>query len=112
MKLTRRNALLTLGSTLAVPYVRPSWAQAGTVNVYNWSDYIDETVLADFTKETGIPTYKWSVADYDACVAGIAKVEAEFGAFIVEYSRVSWINATYLTHDSDELAAKYGVGKS
>ena len=24
------------------------------VNVYNWSDYIDESVLADFTKETGI----------------------------------------------------------
>ena len=24
------------------------------VNVYNWSDYIDEAVLADFTKETGI----------------------------------------------------------
>lgn len=24
------------------------------VNVYNWSDYIDESVLEDFTKETGI----------------------------------------------------------
>ena len=24
------------------------------VNVYNWSDYIDETILTDFTKETGI----------------------------------------------------------
>lgn len=41
--------------------------------------------------------------------AWIAKVEAEYGAFIVEYSRVSWINATYITHDSDELAAKYGA---
>ncbi len=54
MKLTRRNALLALGSTLAVPYVRPSWAQAGTVNVYNWADYIGETTLADFEAETGI----------------------------------------------------------
>jgi putrescine transport system substrate-binding protein len=25
-----------------------------TVNVYNWSDYIEESVLKDFTKETGI----------------------------------------------------------
>jgi len=25
-----------------------------TVNVYNWSDYIDPTVLEDFTKQTGI----------------------------------------------------------
>ncbi|KPF41597.1 polyamine ABC transporter substrate-binding protein [Rhizobium sp. AAP43] len=29
-------------------------AQERVVHVYNWSDYIDETVLADFTKETGI----------------------------------------------------------
>src|SRR5262245_18148418 len=26
----------------------------GTVNVYNWSDYIDPTVIGDFTKATGI----------------------------------------------------------
>ena len=32
-----------------------------------------------FNSETGIPVYKWSVADYDACVAGIAKVEADLG---------------------------------
>lgn len=29
-------------------------AQEKVVNVYNWSDYISEDVLADFTKETGI----------------------------------------------------------
>ena len=27
-----------------------------------------------FTAETGIKTYKWSVADYDACAAGISRV--------------------------------------
>lgn len=33
----------------------PATAQsARVVNVYNWSDYIDPTVLEDFTKETGI----------------------------------------------------------
>ncbi len=32
-----------------------------------------------FTDETGIPTYKWSVADYDGCVEGIAKVESDLG---------------------------------
>jgi len=31
-----------------------AYAQERTVNVYNWSDYIDESILADFTKETGI----------------------------------------------------------
>ena len=32
-----------------------------------------------FTQETGIKTYKWSVADYDACAEGIRQVEAEVG---------------------------------
>ncbi|MCQ0990563.1 acetoacetyl-CoA reductase [Jiella marina] len=32
-----------------------------------------------FKEETGISVYKWDVASYDACVEGIAKVEAELG---------------------------------
>ncbi|MDX3929607.1 MAG: polyamine ABC transporter substrate-binding protein [Shinella sp.] len=32
----------------------PAYAQERVVNVYNWSDYIDDSILADFTKETGI----------------------------------------------------------
>lgn len=32
-----------------------------------------------FQAETGIPVYKWSVADYDACADGLKKVEAEIG---------------------------------
>ena len=54
MKLSRRSALTALGGALSLPYVRPSWAQAGAVNVYNWSDYIGETTIADFEAETGI----------------------------------------------------------
>ena len=38
----------------------------------------DEAANA-FKEETGIPVYKWSVADYDACVEGAKKVEAELG---------------------------------
>jgi len=38
----------------------------------------DERAKA-FTEETGISAYKWDVSDFDACVAGIAKVEAEVG---------------------------------
>ena len=49
-----RNAMLVgAGLTLAV-----SVQAAGTVHVYNWSDYIGPTTLADFQKETGIkPVY-------------------------------------------------------
>lgn len=39
----------------------------------------NDDAAAAFTAETGIATYKWSVADYDACVEGIAKVEADLG---------------------------------
>ncbi|WP_386680107.1 acetoacetyl-CoA reductase [Loktanella sp. R86503] len=38
----------------------------------------DEKAKA-FTDETGIKTYKWDVGNYDACKAGIAKIEAEIG---------------------------------
>ena len=38
----------------------------------------DERASA-FREETGIAVYKWDVASYDACVEGIAKVEAELG---------------------------------
>jgi acetoacetyl-CoA reductase len=38
----------------------------------------DEAAKA-FNAETGIHVYKWDVSDYDACAAGIAKVEADLG---------------------------------
>ena len=44
---------LVLSAALAA-IATASIAQERVVNVYNWSDYIDESVLTDFTKETGI----------------------------------------------------------
>ncbi|SNS43124.1 3-oxoacyl-[acyl-carrier-protein] reductase [Sphingomonas laterariae] len=38
----------------------------------------DERARA-FTERTGIPAYKWDVADHDACLAGVKAVEAELG---------------------------------
>ncbi|MDQ0505476.1 polyamine ABC transporter substrate-binding protein [Xanthobacter agilis] len=37
-----------------VAFSGPAFAQEKVLNVFNWSDYIDPTVLEDFTKETGI----------------------------------------------------------
>ena len=39
----------------------------------------NDDAAAAFTAETGIKAYKWSVADYQACADGIAKVEADLG---------------------------------
>jgi len=33
----------------------------------------------EFTERTGIAAYKWDVSDYQACHAGVEKVEAELG---------------------------------
>ncbi|MEQ8393998.1 acetoacetyl-CoA reductase [Thalassobaculum sp.] len=34
----------------------------------------------EFSKRTGIPSFKWDVSDFAACQAGVAKVEAEVGS--------------------------------
>ncbi|MBR5231929.1 MAG: spermidine/putrescine ABC transporter substrate-binding protein [Clostridia bacterium] len=44
-----------LSLVLLVMLLIPAFAQAeGTVTVFNWQDYIDESVIEDFEKETGI----------------------------------------------------------
>lgn len=39
----------------------------------------NDAAAATFSKESGIATFKWDVSDYDACVKGIAAVEAALG---------------------------------
>jgi putrescine transport system substrate-binding protein len=43
-----------IAGAIAALWSGSAGAQGQTVNVYNWSDYIDPTVIEDFTKETGI----------------------------------------------------------
>ena len=38
----------------------------------------DEKAAA-FTADTGIKTYKWNVADYEACTAGVKQIEDDLG---------------------------------
>lgn len=39
----------------------------------------------------------------------LTAVEADLGAFSKEYGHIAWLNATYLNHDSNTMAAKYGA---
>ncbi len=39
----------------------------------------------------------------------VAMVEQDLAKFSVTYAQVSWINATYINHDTDTLAAEYGA---
>ncbi|MGV3550255.1 extracellular solute-binding protein [Rhizobium sp.] len=70
----RRTFMAAGGTALAAPFItRIAWADARTVNVYNWADYIGETTMADFEAATGIKT----VYDfYDSAEAAEAKLMA------------------------------------
>jgi peptidyl-dipeptidase A len=52
------------------------------------------------------PAFAQTTADADAFVA---KAEKELGEYIVFASQVQWINNTYLTDDTDAVAAKIGA---
>lgn len=70
----RLFAVLAVAVCLAVPS-QPVFAAAkgaGEVVVYNWSDYIPEDLLRDFTKETGI---KVIYSTYESNEAMIAKIK-------------------------------------
>ena len=72
-----RTALVTGGSRGIGAAISKALKAAGYKVAANYAGN-DEAANA-FTGETGIATYKWSVADYDACVEGIKKVEADLG---------------------------------
>ena len=55
------------------------------------------------TADAAYPMTPQGAADW------VAMVESEMGDFGVEYARVSWVNSTYITPDTDALAAKYGA---
>ncbi len=50
----RRTLLWSTLLALTAAFAPPASAQDRVVNVYNWSDYIDDSIIQDFTKETGI----------------------------------------------------------
>lgn len=72
-----RTAIVTGGSRGIGAAISVALKNAGYNVAANYAG--NDEAAAQFNAETGIPVYKWSVADYDACAAGIAKVEADLG---------------------------------
>ncbi len=72
-----RIALVTGGTRGIGAAICTALKAAGYTVAANYAG--NDEAARTFTEETGIPAYKWSVADYDACVEGIAKVEADLG---------------------------------
>ena len=72
-----RTALVTGGTRGIGAAICKALKAAGHDVAANYAGN-DEAAMA-FSAETGIPAYKWSVADPDACIEGIARVEADLG---------------------------------
>ena len=72
-----RTAIVTGGSRGIGAAISIALKNAGYQVAANYAG--NDEAAEKFKAETGIPVYKWSVADYDACAAGIAKVEADLG---------------------------------
>jgi acetoacetyl-CoA reductase len=76
-----RVALVTGGSRGIGAAISIALKNAGYAVAANYAG--NDEAAGKFSAETGIPVYKWSVADYDSCVAGIARVEADHGPVAV-----------------------------
>jgi acetoacetyl-CoA reductase len=74
-------ALVTGGSRGIGAAISVALKNAGYTVAANYAG--NDEAAAKFSAETGIKTYKWSVADYEACAAGIAQVEADLGPVAV-----------------------------
>ena len=74
-------ALVTGGSRGIGAAISVALQAAGYVVAANYAG--NDAAAAAFTAETGIKTYKWSVADYEACAAGVKQVEADLGPVAV-----------------------------
>ena len=72
-----RTAIVTGGTRGIGAAIARALKDAGYKVAANYAGNDDAARI--FNEETGIPVYKWSVADYDACAAGIAQVEADLG---------------------------------
>ena len=72
-----RTALVTGGSRGIGAAISVALRDAGYKVAATYAG--NDEAAATFTQQTGIKTFKWNVADYDACAAGIEKVEADLG---------------------------------
>jgi acetoacetyl-CoA reductase len=87
-----RVALVTGGSRGIGAAISIALKEAGFKVAANYAG--NDQAANEFASQTGIPVFKFSVADFEACKAGVAKVEADVGPVDV------LVNNAGITRDS------------
>ncbi|MCP4328737.1 MAG: acetoacetyl-CoA reductase [Alphaproteobacteria bacterium] len=98
-----RVALVTGGTRGIGAAISAALQDAGYTVAANYGG--NDEAAAKFKEATGINAYKWDVGDFDACQAGVAKVEAELGPIDVLVNNAGITRDTTL-HKMD--AGKWG----
>jgi acetoacetyl-CoA reductase len=72
-----RVALVTGGTRGIGAAISSALKDAGYKVAANYAG--NEEAASAFSSSSGVPVFKWDVGDFDACKAGVAKVEAALG---------------------------------
>ncbi|ABQ70937.1 beta-ketoacyl-ACP reductase [Rhizorhabdus wittichii DC-6] len=94
-----RVAIVTGGTRGIGEAISLALRDAGVAVAANYAG--NEERARAFTEKTGIRSYKWDVADYDACHKGVEQVEAELGPVDIV------VNNAGITRDGTLLKMTY-----
>jgi len=98
-----RVAIVTGGTRGIGEAISVALKEAGLTVAANYCG--NDERARDFTDRTGIPAYKWDVADHEACQLGAAKVAADLGPVDV------LVNNAGITRDGVLLKMDYQAWK-
>ena len=98
-----RTAIVTGGTRGIGEAISMALTEAGMNVAANFGG--DEAKAAEFTARTGIKSYKWNVADHQACLDGVKQVEADIGPVDV------LVNNAGITRDGTLLKMTYEMWK-
>jgi len=94
-----RVAIVTGGTRGIGEAISSALRDAGLEVAANYAG--NDARAADFTRRTGVKAFRWDVADHQACLDGVARVEAEVGPVDV------LVNNAGITRDGTILKMTY-----